>query len=737
MEYQLLKEGEFVLVSDEQGNMPEGRRRLGLYWRDTRYLSILEMTVDGQKPRLLSSCGEQNYACDILLANPTIDLPNGMTARARTISIRRSRFLKEGLHERISFCNHNAFPIPLRLTLILGSDFYDIFEVRGSERERRGTLSPPMFAESRATLSYLGLDNVERRTEISFEMAPSKVELEEIAYQLVGRRTSTILPESIDTVTRTMTRPPCARLMWDLTLEPGIPLSMILHIVTSEARSTPSVLRFDTALAELHKSYDDWSDQCAVPETDHEGFNRVLQRSSPDLRLLMEPTLQGSVPVAGIPWFGCIMGRDSLITSLQTLMLNPQIAINTLRFLAKHQGQKVNPWHDEEPGKIIHEIRRGELANLDEIPFAAHYGSVDPTPLFLMVFAETMKWLDDAQLFEELLPAAKFALEWMENYGDMDGDGYLEYVSRSRGGLWDQDWTDVLSSVTYPDGTPVEPPVALLEAQGYAYKAMSDMAKLLRRKGDAATAAKLEERASSLRANFNRDFWLEDEQFFARALDANKKPVATVTSKPGHCLLCGIVDEEKAEHVVKRLVARDMASGWGIRTVSSKAQQFNPMSYQSGSIWPYENSLIIAGMRRYGYHEEAEEITWQLYQASLFFPHSRLPELFCGFDRDRDSFSVPAEYPASCSPQAWSAGSAILIFQSMLGLEVDASSKRVSLSPRLPSWLENASVRKLRIEKGTMDLYFERRGERTSFQVLRNDSGAEILLIPHRGERRS
>ena len=411
-------------------------------------------------------------------------------------------------------------------------------------------------------------------------------------------------------------------------------------------------------------------------------------------------------------------------------MLNPEIAVATLRLLAKHQGNKVDPWREEEPGKIIHEMRRGELARIGEIPHSAYYGCAHDTPLFLVLFAETMKWLDDDSLYQEILPAAKLALEWMEHYGDLDGDGYLEYRTPSTSGPGNQAWRDSQCSITYPDGRPVEQPVAPIEVQGYAYKAMWEMAHLLRRKGESSLADKLAERAARLKENFNCDFWMEDRHLFAQGLDSNKRPVIAFASNPGHCLFCDIVDKEKARYLVLRLTSADMASGWGVRTVSSRAPEYNPMSYRSGSIWPHDNSLIVAGMRRYGYHWEAEEITTQLFQASLFFPYSRLPELFCGFTRDQKAHSTPAEYPVSSSPHAWAAGSAILLFQSTLGLQVDAPSNRLYLTPKLPAWLEYASVRNLRVGRGTIDLYFERRGEETSFQITENEAGVEVVIPP-------
>ncbi|GAI77472.1 unnamed protein product, partial [marine sediment metagenome] len=379
----------------------------------------------------------------------------------------------------------------------------DIFEVRGWERDKRGEVSLPEVENSKVVLSYYGLDKVRRRTEIIFELPPSKVEVEPgHAYPPSTRRMSALLPETYEAAPRIISRPPCAKVSWDLTLKPRTPLDITFSIQPSEGEGIHRVDSFDDVLTKMRDSYHEWRRGCAMLETNNELFNRLLERSVLDLRLLIEDTPQGLVPTAGIPWFACVFGRDSLITSLQTLMLNPQIATGTLRFLAKCQGTKVDPWYDEEPGKIVHEIRKGEMAKSGEIPHSAYYGSVDATPLFLMLFTETMRWLDDDELFQEILPAAKRALEWMENYGDLDGDGYVEYLSRSSGGIRNQGWKDSRGSLTYPDGTPVESTVALVEVQGYAYRALSDMAELLRRKGDAEIADRLAEKASNLKRNF-------------------------------------------------------------------------------------------------------------------------------------------------------------------------------------------------------------------------------------------
>jgi len=539
---------------------------------------------------------------------------------------------------------------------------------------------------------------------------------------------STFLPEATEVITRNIIRPPGAGVTWELSLEPHKALHFSFHILVHEGRSKPALVEpFMEGLAYLRESYQKWQNSCTMIETDNELFDRLMERSVRDLRLLAEFTKDGLVPSAGLPWFDCIIGRDSLITSLETMMINPQIAVSTLRFLARYQGTKIDALHEEEPGKIIEEMRKGEMANTKEIPHALFYGCVETTPLFLMLFAETMKWLDDDGLYKELLPAVKAALKWIDSYTDVNG-GYIEYGSRSKKVESNLGWRDTHCAIYYPDGSVAEMPVALVQTQAYAYRAMADMAELLARKGETDVAGDLKNRAAELKKNFNRDFWMSDTRFFAQGIDRDRKPIKTISSSPGHGLYCGIIDDEKARYVANRLTGRDIAGGWGIRNVSSREQAFNPMSYRHGSIWPYDNALIVAGMKRYGYFWEAEQITSQIFHASSYFGYSRLPELYCGFSRDTEGHTSPSEYPVSCRPQAWSAGAVILLFQSMLGLNVDAHNKRLYLNPMLPSWLNRATVKNLKIGAHTVNLYFERSGEATRFEITENNARVEVVI---------
>jgi glycogen debranching enzyme len=686
-----------MLVADELGDIPRDRRRLGLYYRDTRYLSVLELTINGQRPRLMASSCVQDAVCDIQLANPTIESADGTPVLPRTIGLERNRFLDDGLNERLTLYNYNPSAVRVDLTLTLGADFSDIFEVRGFQRTKRGKLAQPEVSDGSARFAYMGRDGVERLTTVLFHTPPSASEVE------AGERVriitpSAFLPESNAVTTGFVSRPPTVKASWQVHLEPRQPVSLT----------------------------------CTKITTDNELFNHLVRRSLLDLRLLLECTPDGLVPDVGVPWFASVFGSQSAIAALQALPLNPEVAVSTLRFLASYQGSQLNRARDEEPGRIVHEIRRGELARTDEIPHGAFYGSVGATPLFLVLFAETMNWLDDDALYQDILPPAKLALQWLAEYGDVDGDGYVEYQTRFLGGVNEKGWPDGRGVIVRAGGIMVEQPVALAEVQGYAYRAMQGMAALLHRRGERRLSQTLKRRAARLKAQFNRDFWLEDERFLAQALDARKRPVPNITSSAARCLFCGIVDEENARYVVTRLSSPEMATGWGIRTLSNRAQNYNPMSYRHGSVWPHENSLIVAGMKSYGYHWEVEEIASQLFEASSFFPYSRLPELFAGFQRDRAAYSIPGEYPASCNPHACAAGTPFLLLQSLLGLQADASAKRIYLSPRLPRWLRHASVENLRVGASTLSLYFDRAGdeEETRFEIRRNEAGVEVVIPP-------
>ncbi|MDQ3929768.1 MAG: amylo-alpha-1,6-glucosidase [Chloroflexota bacterium] len=724
-EQMVLKEGDVFLVSHDNGDV-SGNTGLGLYYHDMRYLSHLTLQMNGQALSLLDSSGSQNFMGVLQLANEVFTLPNDIVVLPQTIGVRRSRFISEGLHERIELANYNRFPVPVAISLRFGSDFRDIFDVRGFPREKWGELLPPLWHDGGLQLRYNGLDGVLRSTAISFDRPPDRVETLAPASTEVHFEQGIMVPVVGAPSYHITIEPHLGMATWNLVLQPNAPVSIALHVMPHEHEglSSPEEAwelsaaglaspgpagRYDRAVHSMRESYRTWAAESTVFRTDNEGFNALIMRSENDLRVLCGVEDGAYFPSAGIPWFACPFGRDSIVTALQTLSLNPRIAIGTLRVLARYQGVREDPWREEQPGKILHEMRRGEMARIKLVPHSPYYGAVDATPLFVMLFVETMKWLDDDALYEELLPNVMRAIEWIDRYGDVDGDGFVEYVaSTSNAGIRNQVWKDSGDSTQFPDGTLAETPVAAAEVQGYVYAARKGLAELLRRKGDTQSADRLAAEAETLRQRFNDVFWMGNEGFFAQALDRDKRQVPTITTNPGHALWCGIAGEEKARLTAARMMEPDMLSGWGMRTISDLSPSYNPMSYHNGSVWPHDNSIASAGLKRYGCYDEANRVITQVAEAAGHFRYRRLPELYCGFPRDTLHGAGPAEYPVSCNPQAWAAAAPILMTQTLLGLQVDASRNIVRTNPRLPDWLSYVQVRNLRIGSKNINLSIRR-----------------------------
>jgi glycogen debranching enzyme len=736
MDRTVLKENQIFLVSDEQGDIASHNSDgHGLYWRDTRFLSLYELTIDGMRPTLLSSAGEHNFMNNFQFANPAFTTDDGVLVPARSISIRRNRFIQEGLHERIGFFNYNRFPLKLEVRLSVGSDFRDMFDVRGYTRRRtHGTIDTPEAQPDGIVLRYLGLDGVRRSTELRFEPHPKQIELVDVdVKERIQSRELPGLSGHGDPRTDFDVTPPSAAIKFEISLPPKQHRSITIHAVpnvegtrSDQARPRQSL---DGQFVLIRDSYRQWDAESAELETDNEILNAVIRRAQHDLRLLTELLPSGYVPSAGIPWFSVPFGRDSLITSIQTLCLNPAIAYGTLRFLAAHQGTKRDDWRDEEPGKILHEVRLGEVAALNQVPHTAYYGSVDSTPLFLITVGELLAWTDDLSFMQELRPNVEAALGWIEHYGDLDGDGYVEYASRSPEGIRNQGWKDSREAVAYRDGRAVEPPIALAEVQGYVYGARMQMARYFDRLGETDRAEQQRQRAAELKLRFNRDFWVESERYCALALDPEKHQVPAVSSNPGHCLWTGLFDDDRAVAVAERLLDDDLNCGWGIRTLSSREPMFNPMSYHNGSVWPHDNALIAAGLKKHGFDAEVARIAGEVLEAAQRFPHYRLPELYCGFTRDRRYFSTPAQYPVSCSPQAWAAGSVFLLLQTLLGLRVDAQNLRLGLRPGLPEWVNRIAVKRLMVSGRRVDFEVWRQGNRMRVEIS-DSGGLEVAVEP-------
>ncbi len=494
---------------------------------------------------------------------------------------------------------------------------------------------------------------------------------------------------------------------------PALPAPELMHAndnaqaMADDIASSGEAMGFDAALAALRRSYEDWRASCTVLETDHAVLQRVLDRAALDLRLLRADLGHGPFPVAGIPWFAVPFGRDSLITAIQALPLTSELARGTLRTLAALQGTVVDAWRQEEPGKIPHELRRGEMANLDEVPFGRYYGSVDSTPLFLVLLCDYYAWTGDLALARELLPRVRAALTWIDRYGDPDGDLFVEFEADSGRGLTVQSWKDSVDSLSHRDGSPATGAIAVVEVQGYVYDAKRRLAPILARLGEDRLAGRLVREAAALKERFNAAYWMADRDYLAIALDGAKRQVGTVSSDAGHCLWSGIVDGDKATSVARRLAAPDLSSGWGIRTLSTGEATYNPMNYHNGSVWPHDTSLCALGLKRYGYDQEANAVAMGVVVAAEHFADARLPELYCGF-KAHDGPPVP--YPEACSPQAWAAAAPLALVQSMLGLEPDAAAGVLRLRPHLPDGVEVLSLRGLRVGAATVDLRVTRDG---------------------------
>jgi glycogen debranching enzyme len=478
---------------------------------------------------------------------------------------------------------------------------------------------------------------------------------------------------------------------------------------------------------QLRRSYEDWERAGTKILTDNELFNQLLQRGLRDLRALYTDTGNGGILAAGIPWYVTVFGRDALITSHQLLTVTTRPAREALQVLGRLQGTEIDPWRDEEPGKILHEIRRGELAGAGWIPHTPYYGTFDATPLFIFLFAQYFRWTGDLEFARELLPKVEAALWWIDQYGDQDGDGFVEYSSRSPRGLANQGWKDSFDSVVHADGRLATGPIALVEVQGYVYMAKERMADVFTALGDHPRGQRLREEAQSLKRRFNQAFWMEDERYFAAALDGDKHQVRTIVSNPGHCLYADIVDPDKAEHVARRLLQPDMFSGWGIRTMSKSVVPYNPMSYHNGSVWPHDNALIAAGLKRYGYVKATNRVATAIFDAAIHADYMRLPELFCGFTRRTPH--QPVAYPVACSPQAWAAGSPLLMLQAMLGISAQAGRNMLTVNkPHLPPWLNEVELRNLRVGDSSISLVFRREGEITAFSLLDRKGDIRVVM---------
>jgi len=694
----VLKHGDSFGVFDPHGDaIPADAGEHGLYHAGTRFLSRFELLLGRRRPQLLSSTiSGDNTLLAVDLTNPDILRDGRVVVPRGEIHVFRGRVLGNGTcAERIRVANHGLQPIDVPISIAFDADFADVFEVRGTRRAKRGTRLPDVEAAD-ITLRYLGLDQVERRTHIRWSRQPDRV-----AAGVATYRFSLAPHESVD-------------------------FEVWIACETGPERQ-PDVT-CDAALAAVRQERARQEQrECAILSSNEE-LNRWIRRSAADLHMMTTTTASGPYPYAGIPWFSTPFGRDGIITALQLLWAWPDMARGVLQFLADNQATGVDDRQDAQPGKILHEMRGGEMAALGEIPFGRYYGSADATPLFVMLAHAYYERTADADFVARLWPHLLAALHWMESHGDPDGDGFIEYARRSESGLINQGWKDSQDSVFHQDGTLAEPPIALCEIQAYAYAAWSGAACLARARGDHSQASQWEERAERLRGRFEEAFWCEDLGTYALALDGSKRPCRVATSNPGHCLFTGIASPERARLTAATLMSETSFAGWGVRTLAASQSRYNPMSYHNGSIWPHDNAIIAAGFARYGLTASATRIMSAMLDLSQSVDLNRLPELICGFHRRTGEF--PTLYPVACAPQSWAAGTVYMLLSACLGLQIDATARRIAVRRAvLPESVEWLRITNVTVLDASLDLLLTRHPYDVSVTVLRRDGDVEIVAV--------
>jgi glycogen debranching enzyme len=694
----VLKHGETFAVFDRSGDVqPVGRGHQGVYHDGTRHLSRLELRIDGERPILLSSTvTEENAMLAVDLTNPRLRLPDGRSLRHDSVHIFRSAVLGgSACHQRLRIRSYALEPLQLTLSLLFAADFVDIFEVRGLERARSGARLEPELEKDGVVLGYRGLDRVVRRSRVRFEPAPDRLDAEQAYFEIA--------------------------------LEPGGEHTVFLRVACEpEADPRPS-RTYESAAHASRSSLGERRRETRV-ETSNEQFNDWLNRSNADLRMMLTDTPHGAYPYAGVPWFSTPFGRDGIITALEMLWLDPGIAASVLRFLAATQAGAVSDESDAEPGKILHEARGGEMAALGEIPFRRYYGTVDATPLFAVLAHRYFERTGDRALLEEIWPSVRRAIEWVDGYGDRDGDGFVEYARRRSTGLVNQGWKDSEDSVFHADGSLAEPPIALCEVQAYVFGAKRGVAVLAETLGETELARALREQADALQRRFEESFWCDEIGSYALALDGRKQPCRVRSSNAGQCLFTGIASFERAETIARALMSDASFSGWGIRTIAASERRYNPMSYHNGSVWPHDNALISAGMARYRLKDAALRVLTGLFDATLFLDLHRLPELFCGFPRRPGE--GPTLYPVACAPQAWASAAVFLLLEAALGIQISALENRVLLvNPVLPPFLREVRIEGLRVGDGTLDLHFNRHPEDVGIQLLRREGEIDVVVV--------
>jgi glycogen debranching enzyme len=680
---------------------------MGLFCCDTRFLSRLELQIEGRSPVLLSSSADKGFSLSVLCTNPKVD----EHLKAETIGIGREIVLNGALFEEIEISNYSTSSISFELSLSFDADFVDVFEVRGYGREKRGKilrlieptdeekiLANQTTKEEYLILAYQGLDGLVMESRITFQQQqPDYFK----GYTAVWR----------------------INLASHETQKLGYRLNMFTNNQSSSTVSAAITLSQAKAAEMMEEQ--NWGQQITRISSDKTLFNRVLEKAEQDMYFLRQSFGKYKTVSAGVPWFSTLFGRDSIITASQTLMLNPQIAKETLMLLAAYQGKMVDEWREEEPGKILHELRLGEMARCQEIPHTPYYGTVDATPLWLMLYAEYYAWTYDQETLDQLWTNALAGMEWIDQH--IKETGYLSYYSQSKRGLTNQGWKDSGDCIVNRKGELATGSISLCEVQAYVYAAKVKLAQIAKMKKRLDLADRWQEEAKNLKVRFNKDFWMEDQDFCALALDGEGNQVDSITSNPGHCLQLGIFTPEKAYSVAERLRAADMFNGWGIRTLSSLSPAYNPMGYHTGSVWPHDNALIASGLRSLGLIDQALEIFQGLFDMTNHQSYQRPPELFCGYELNGDN--APVQYPVACTPQAWATGSIFQLLQMMVNLVPDAQNNCLRIiDPALPESINRLSLHNLRVGGTILDLEFERSGSTTACRVANKRGNLRVVI---------
>src|SRR5882757_1606250 len=693
-----LKHDDTFIVLDSHGDIGASAGGPdGLFNCDTRYLARLELVLDEVQPLLLgSNLRDDNSALTVDLSNPDLYRNGRIVLQKDMLHIVRTIFLWRGTaYQRIGVQNHGENAASFALTLLFDNDFADLFEVRGEKRLRRGIGSSKLLGPADVALDYNGLDGKARNTALHFDPRPTRL--------------------AVNTAT------------WHLELAPQAITSLFVAVSCNKPAAHKPAMFIRGLLAHRREMRKSTAGATSI-ETSNNIFNEVLCQSMADLNMLMTETPQGRYPYAGIPWYSTTFGRDGLITALQMLWIDQRIARGVLKRLAFFQAKATDPLNDAEPGKILHEMRGGEMAALREVPFAQYYGSVDSTPLFVLLAGLYVERTGDGETLAELWPAIEAALRWIDTYGDPDRDGFVEYRRASEQGLANQGWKDSYDAIFHADGRLAEGYIALAEVQGYVFAGKRLAARCALRMGLEEKAGQLATEAEALAARFEQAFWCEELGTYALALDGGKQPCRVRTSNAGQLLFTGIVQQDRARLVAADLMSQKFHSGWGIRTVARGEARYNPMSYHGGSIWPHDNALIALGFARYGLKRSVAHLFKGLFETSIHMDLHRLPELFCGFQRQRRC--GPTLYPVACSPQAWASAAPFAFIEASLGLEFDPWNSEIRLrNPRLPAFLDNVLLRNLQLGQSRIDLKIHRHADGVSLEVLRTEGKIQVSAV--------